>query len=100
MTVSAARGLPRRESRVEPILWVIIGFISGTAAGAMVPGRTPGGWLGAVALGMVAGLIGGWVAKLFGLGDSLTWIGSLVVALVGCLGVLFVARPDRSDSSV
>ena len=84
---------------MELILWVMIGFISGTVAGAAVPGRSPGGWLGAVALGMVAGLAGGWGAKLFGLRDTLTWAGSLAVALIGCLAVLFVVRPDRSNSS-
>lgn len=85
---------------MEPILWVIIGFISGTVAGAAVPGRTPGGWLGAVALGMAAGLLGGWVTKLLGFGDTLTWIGSLSVALVVCIVTLFVVRPGRSNSSV
>ena len=84
---------------MEPILWVIIGFISGTVAGAAVPGRTLGGWLGAVILGMGTGLLGGWVAKLLGLGDSLTWIGALSVALVVCVAVLFVVRPGRSNSS-
>ena len=84
---------------MELILWVMIGFISGTIAGAVVPGRSPGGWLGAVALGMMAGLVGGWVAKLFGLGNTLTWIGSLSLALIGCIAIFFVVRPDRSNSS-
>ena len=84
---------------MELILWVMIGFISGTIAGAVVPGRSPGGWLGAVALGMMAGLVGGWVAKLFGLGNTLTWIGSLSLALIGCSAIFIVVRPDRSNSS-
>ena len=84
---------------MELILWVMIGFISGTVAGAAVPGRSPGGWLGAVALGMATGVAGGWGAKLFGLRDTLSWAGSLVVALTVCLGILFIVRPDRSKSS-
>lgn len=84
---------------MELILWVMIGFISGTVAGAAVPGRSPGGWLGAVALGMAAGLVGGWGAKLFGLRDTLTWVGSLGVAVIGCIAILFLVRPDRASSS-
>ena len=84
---------------MELILWVIIGFISGTVAGAVVPGRSPGGWLGSVALGMVAGLVGGWAAQLLGLGSSLTWLGSLGLALAGSIAVLFFVRPGRSNSS-
>ena len=84
---------------MELILWVVIGFIAGTVAGAVVPGRTPGGWLGAVAIGMATGLRGGGVGKLLGLGDTLTWITALGAALAVCVAIMFVVRPDRSNSS-
>lgn len=84
---------------MELILWIVIGFISGTVAGALVPGRSPGGWLGSIALGIAGGLLGGWLAKLVGLGGSLTWLGALGVALGGSVGILFLLRPDRSSSS-
>ncbi len=84
---------------MELTLWIIVGFISGTVAGAVVPGRSPGGWLGAVSLGIAGGLLGGWVAKAFGLGDTVTWLGSLGVALLGSIVILFFFRPDRSNSS-
>jgi len=48
---------------------------------------------------MATGVAGGWGAKLFGLRDTLSWAGSLVVALTVCLGILFIVRPDRSKSS-
>lgn len=84
---------------MELIIWIVIGFIAGTISGAIVPGRSPGGWLGTVVLGMLAGLIGGWVAKLVGLADTVTWLGSLALALIVCIAVLFLVRPDRSSSS-
>ena len=87
------------EFRVELILWIVIGFIAGTVAGALVRGRSPGGWLGSVLFGMSAGLLGGWVGKLLGLGDTLTWLTALGTAFSVCIAISFVIRPDRSNSS-
>jgi uncharacterized membrane protein YeaQ/YmgE (transglycosylase-associated protein family) len=85
--------------RVELILWIVIGFITGTVAGAVVRGRSPGGWLGSVLLGMSAGLLGGWLGKVLGLADTLTWLTALGLALCVCIAISFVVRPDRSNSS-
>lgn len=86
------------------IIWLVIGAVAGAIASAVVPGRTPGGMVGAVIAGIVGGLLGGWALDALDVNENLTWIGSLVVAIVGAVIILLVMRKsgvtDGDGSSV
>jgi len=87
------------------IIWLIIGLAAGAVASAIVPGRTPGGIVGALIVGVVGGLLGGWILDALDVNDNLTWIGSLIVAIIGAVVILMIMRKTgvadggRSDSS-
>lgn len=55
----------------------------GAIASALVPGRTPGGMIGVLALGVVGALIGGYIAG---------GIVAFVIALIVSVGLLMVLR--------
>jgi uncharacterized membrane protein YeaQ/YmgE (transglycosylase-associated protein family) len=76
----------------DVLLWLIIGLIAGGIASAIVPGRTPGGVIGAIIVGIVGGLLGGWVLDALDVNENLTWIGSLVVAIIGAVAILYAMR--------
>lgn len=44
------------------IVWLIIGLIAGAVARLLVPGRDSMGWLGTLALGLIGSLVGGLLA--------------------------------------
>jgi uncharacterized membrane protein YeaQ/YmgE (transglycosylase-associated protein family) len=74
------------------IVWLIVGAIAGGVASLVVPGRTPGGAIGAVAVGILGGILGGFVLDALDVNDNLTWIGSLVVAILGAVVILYALR--------
>jgi len=74
------------------IIWLIIGLAAGAVASAIVPGRTPGGIVGALIVGLVGGLVGGWILDALDVKNSLTWIGSLIVAIVGAVTVVLASN--------
>ena len=77
--------------------WIIIGLLAGALAGAFVPGRQRMGCLGTMLVGIVGGLIGGflWV-NVLGQNEADGWLGALVLATVGAMLVLLVFR-GRGD---
>lgn len=82
----------------ELITWLIVGAIAGGVASLIVPGRTPGGAIGAVLVGIAGGIIGGLVLNLLDVDSNLSWIGSLIVAIIGAVAVLFVLRKANNGS--
>jgi uncharacterized membrane protein YeaQ/YmgE (transglycosylase-associated protein family) len=73
--------------------WIVLGFLAGLIAKAVMPGEERGGIIVTTLLGIVGALLGGTLASLLGLGDPIdeffdlsTW----VAAVVGSLIVLFV----------
>lgn len=74
------------------ISWILIGLIMGAIARAVLPGRTEGGWITSLIVGVVGAIVGGWIANMVGSDsnngffDLTTWffafIGSLVVLLI------------------
>ena len=74
------------------ILWLLVGLIAGAIASAIVPGRTPGGTIGAIIVGIVGGLAGGWLLDALDVNENLTWLGSLIVATVGAVIILYIMR--------
>jgi uncharacterized membrane protein YeaQ/YmgE (transglycosylase-associated protein family) len=81
--------------------WLVLGLAAGVAAMLIMFRSLPRdlmGWLGALVVGAVGGLLGGWFFDLFDI-QAASWIGSFVVALAGGIGILFVLRkllPQRA----
>lgn len=81
------------------VAWIILGLIAGGVASLLVPGKTPGGVLGAVVVGIVGALIGGWLATLFGAGSvSGLDLYSIVLAIVGSVVLLAISRMLRTTA--
>jgi uncharacterized membrane protein YeaQ/YmgE (transglycosylase-associated protein family) len=73
-------------SLVHLVLFLFMAGVIGALADAIVPGRLPWGWLGAV----VAGLVGSWLGSLLigHVGPSLFGI-NILSAFVGALVLVF-----------
>lgn len=73
---------------MDILIYVIFGFVAGTVAKLLHPGKDPGGWIITILLGVVGSLLGRWLAGLFGLyvEDSiwspLNWIVSIGAAIL------------------
>ena len=79
-------------SLVGFVLTLFMAGLVGWAADAIVPGRLPGGWLGAVLAGIVGGFLGSLVLgslgpELFGVRVIPAFVGALVIAVVAELAV-------------
>ena len=75
--------------------WIILGLLAGIIAKAILPGDDPGGIIVTPLIGVAGALLGGFVAKLVGLGDPIdeffdisTWI----AAIVGSIVLLLIYR--------
>ncbi|MEJ7803238.1 MAG: GlsB/YeaQ/YmgE family stress response membrane protein [Candidatus Limnocylindria bacterium] len=73
--------------------WTIIGLLAGAIAGAFVPGRQRYGCLGTIAIGIIGGLLGGflWV-NVLDQNEASGWLGALVIATLGSVLVILVLR--------
>ncbi len=79
------------------LVWIIFGLIVGIIANAIDPAPSRGGIIGAVLLGIVGALVGGFLSSaLIGVGISGFNLTSLVIAVLGSLLLLFVGKAARS----
>ena len=74
---------------------IIIGGIAGWLAGMIMKGKGQGILMNIV-IGIVGGFIGGFVFGLLGLGGDTNLIGSLVVATVGAVILLWIVNKVKS----
>lgn len=75
--------------------WVILGFLAGVIAKAIMPGEERGGCILTTLLGIAGALLGGFIAAILGVGDPIdeffdlsTWL----AAVVGAVVILFAWR--------
>ncbi|MER6465234.1 GlsB/YeaQ/YmgE family stress response membrane protein [Streptomyces sp. NPDC048409] len=71
------------------IAWIIIGLLAGAIAKLLLPGKDPGGIIITMLIGIVGGLLGGWLGKVIfgvdsidGFFDLSTWIAAIVGSLI------------------
>jgi uncharacterized membrane protein YeaQ/YmgE (transglycosylase-associated protein family) len=71
--------------------WIVVGLVAGMIANLIYPGQSKGGWLGAMVLGILGAVMGGFVAGLLTGQDLVSGFNlmSVVVAVVGALILLF-----------
>jgi len=74
------------------IVWLLIGLGAGYAAGRIMGGTRPFGLLGDLVLGLIGALIGGWGLGLIGVSGGGGLIGSFIVALIGAMALVWLAR--------
>jgi uncharacterized membrane protein YeaQ/YmgE (transglycosylase-associated protein family) len=82
------------------IAWIIIGLVAGWLAGQIMKGSGYG-LVGDLVLGLVGAIVGGW---LFGLvapaAEPSGFLGSIVVATIGAVVLIFIARALRGRGAV
>jgi len=69
--------------------WILLGFLVGVIAKALMPGEERGGCILTTLLGVGGALLGGLLASIFGLGDPIdeffdlsTWVAAIIGAVV------------------
>ena len=70
--------------------WIVVGFFAGAISGALVGGRTARGCLPNIVVGVLGGIVGGWLARQMELGQVEGFIAAVVVATFGALVVRLV----------
>lgn len=73
--------------------WILFGLIAGALAKLILPGKDPGGVIVTILIGIVGGILGGWLSSLFG-GSGITGFNvfSFIWAVVGALILLALYR--------
>ena len=73
---------------------IILGFLAGFIAKALMPGKDPGGFIITIVLGLAGSLIGFFIfTKLLGIGDTDAFdLGGLIGAIIGTMILLFGYR--------
>jgi uncharacterized membrane protein YeaQ/YmgE (transglycosylase-associated protein family) len=75
---------------MEFLGWLVIGFLGGAVSGAIVGGRTARGCLPNVVVGVLGAILGGWLARQMGFGETQGFIAAVVVAVLGSIVVRVV----------
>jgi uncharacterized membrane protein YeaQ/YmgE (transglycosylase-associated protein family) len=74
------------------LAWIVLGLIAGWLAGVLVRGSGYG-VIGDIVLGILGAVVGGWIASsLMGVGISGFNLESLLIAVLGAIVVIFIAR--------
>ena len=72
--------------------WIVIGFIAGSISGLIVGDRTARGCLPKILVGIVGGIIGGWLARELDYGQVEGFFAAVLFASVGAVLVRLVLR--------
>lgn len=79
------------------LAWVFFGLLVGVIANILDPRPSSGGMLGAIVLGIIGALVGGFLSSLlFGVGITGFNFTSFAVAILGSLLVLYIERAFRT----
>jgi uncharacterized membrane protein YeaQ/YmgE (transglycosylase-associated protein family) len=79
------------------LTWILIGLLVGVLAKWVMPGDDPGGIIVTILLGIAGAFVGGAIASAIGLGSFSGFnIGSILIAVLGAMLLLFVYRKVRT----
>jgi uncharacterized membrane protein YeaQ/YmgE (transglycosylase-associated protein family) len=78
-------------SKMNFLIWIIVGLIAGWLAGQVMKG---GGYgvLMDIILGLLGGLLGGWIFNMLGIWQGRGMIGSIIVAFIGAVILVWITR--------
>lgn len=72
---------------------IVVGIIAGYVAKALLPGDDPGGFVVTVLLGIAGAILGFYIFRAIGIGDSDKFdIGGIIGAIIGTMILLLLYR--------
>jgi uncharacterized membrane protein YeaQ/YmgE (transglycosylase-associated protein family) len=77
--------------------WIVVGFIAGALSGMVVPGRSARGCLPNIVVGVLGGILGGWIATQSGFSQIQGFIAAVIVAFIGAVIVRWILEAARGD---
>jgi uncharacterized membrane protein YeaQ/YmgE (transglycosylase-associated protein family) len=77
---------------MEWIGWLFIGFLAGAISGWFVGVRSASGCLPTIVVGMLGAVVGGWLNRELGFGDTRGFVSALVIATLGAVLVRIVLK--------
>jgi uncharacterized membrane protein YeaQ/YmgE (transglycosylase-associated protein family) len=81
-------------------VWIIVGLVAGWLAGQIMKGSGYG-LIGDLILGLVGAVVGGWLVGLVApAAEPSGFFGSVIVATLGAVALIFIARAVRGRSAV
>ena len=72
--------------------WIVVGFLAGALSGLVIGDRTARGCLPNIVVGVIGGIVGGWIARELGSDQTTGFIGAVAVAFIGAVVVRLVLR--------
>ena len=72
--------------------WIVVGCFACAISGALVGGRTARGCLPNIVVGILGGIVGGFLAQQMGFSQTNGLIAAIVVAVFGALVVRLVLK--------
>lgn len=77
--------------------WIVVGFLAGAISGGLIGGRTARGCLPNIAVGVLGGIVGGWLAKQLGFTEINGFIAAVVVAVLGSIIIRLILNAISAD---
>jgi len=79
------------------LTWIVLGLVAGALAKWIMPGDDPGGVFVTIGIGIAGAIVGGFLATALGFGTVTGFnLGSVVIAILGALLLLFLYRKIKS----
>lgn len=83
--------------QIDLVGWIVVGFLAGWLSGVVVHRGGPRGCLADVVVGVLGGLLGGWLARELRLGDPQGFSGALIVAFLGAVLLRLILDALQGD---
>lgn len=75
------------------LVWLFVGAIAGFLARKMIGGTSPFGLIGDIILGIVGGVLGGYLLALVGMGNTVGGlIGTIITATLGAFVLIWTTK--------
>ena len=78
--------------------WIILGFLAGGISGWFVGTRSVQGCLPTIVVGILGAVVGGWLTRQLGNGQTEGFIGAIAVAIIGSIIVRIVLRAIEGNA--